>query len=481
MSSEKAAGTVTSPPRTAAVSAAQSLKAPPAGDAAGAQRPQTNAAPVKVPPLPVPPRQQPSKLKGPPVAASAAAAAAAIPPTTSPVSQINPYQLLMLSQAVVNSTLPNASTIKRKRGRPKGSKNSKPVQKRSKPAPPESPADEAVKEALKRREKARGAVAKAQANLEKAQKRLDAAERAIADHDKSIQQCVEKQADDRLKDENWKNDNWMLCYKALVAFKEKVEANAPPTHGMKKKDGFHLPKHRKEQVRLPHGRTLQLSRFLSYQRTDRRNKKLEPWKEALLNRVGIDWDPPQGPDGSKWQRRYEELKVYCREHGNCKVPRHSEQYGKLFNWVKTQQTQYRNIKSGKTPPLSKERVKLLEKLGMEWPEEVVRIDWDDRYEALLDYVSRYGDPHVPWRWKGNLALASWVNSQRNKYRDLHNGKPSSLTQEQIAKLEAIGFQWSTGGTRKYERNHPDHPDVAAYDEDEDDNDDDSSDTRGNNG
>jgi hypothetical protein len=39
-------------------------------------------------------------------------------------------------------------------------------------------------------------------------------------------------------------------------------------------------------------------------------------------------------------------------------------------------------------------------------------------------------------------LGKWVNAQRQYYRTKNEGKPSSLTAERIARLEAIGFEWT---------------------------------------
>ena len=58
--------------------------------------------------------------------------------------------------------------------------------------------------------------------------------------------------------------------------------------------------------------------------------------------------------------------------------------------------------------------------------------------------------NVPWQWHENPALAQWVNTQRKKYKDLTDGKKNNLSEEQIDKLNSIGFKWSTGGKGRYQ-------------------------------
>jgi hypothetical protein len=95
---------------------------------------------------------------------------------------------------------------------------------------------------------------------------------------------------------------------------------------------------------------------------------------------------------------------------------------------------------------------MLEELGVSWGVRKKGIDWEDRYKALCEYRDRFGHANVPWQWSENVALAQWVNSQRKKYKikmDGQDGKQSNLTDEQIKKLNDLGFKWSTYGKGRY--------------------------------
>ena len=126
-------------------------------------------------------------------------------------------------------------------------------------------------------------------------------------------------------------------------------------------------------------------------------------------------------------------------------------------WVKTQLTLYRNGKAGKLPALSDERIRLLEELDITWGVRRKVIPWEDQFQELMDYKRRFGNVNVPWQWKENNVLAQWVNTQRKKYKDLIGGKKSSLTEEQLNKLNSVGFKWSNGRKGRYPDDSQDQP------------------------
>ena len=71
--------------------------------------------------------------------------------------------------------------------------------------------------------------------------------------------------------------------------------------------------------------------------------------------------------------------------------------------------------------------------------------WEDRFKELVEYVKVYGNTLVPHGWNVNRRLASWVKRQRYQYKLKMDGKgnKSSLSDERIARLQSIGFVWST--------------------------------------
>ncbi|KAL7557493.1 hypothetical protein ACA910_019339 [Epithemia clementina (nom. ined.)] len=75
--------------------------------------------------------------------------------------------------------------------------------------------------------------------------------------------------------------------------------------------------------------------------------------------------------------------------------------------------------------------------------------WDEMLNRLMAYKRENGHCLVPNRYPDDPSLGSWVSTQRRQHRILLEGgnEPTSMTEERIARLEAIGFQWSTKDPR----------------------------------
>jgi hypothetical protein len=83
----------------------------------------------------------------------------------------------------------------------------------------------------------------------------------------------------------------------------------------------------------------------------------------------------------------------------------------------------------------------------------VPVPWETRFAELVEYQKGYGHCR-PSRGK-NRELSNWVLSMRKAYKDLQQRKANGitissfflLTDERIAKLEGIGFQWVVRDTQ----------------------------------
>ena len=129
-----------------------------------------------------------------------------------------------------------------------------------------------------------------------------------------------------------------------------------------------------------------------------------------------------------WDERFEQLKGYKKDHGDCNVPRNYMANPQLANWVNTNRTKYKNRK------LSKERIERLQGIGFNWNPE------DDRWNEMFGQLMVYNDEHkhcnVPRGYKDNPQLANWVMKQRTVYK---NGK---LLPDRIKLLKEVGFSWA---------------------------------------
>ena len=133
-----------------------------------------------------------------------------------------------------------------------------------------------------------------------------------------------------------------------------------------------------------------------------------------------------------WEERLKQLGEYKTIHGNCRVPQKYQENPSLGHWVSRQR---HNFKSDK---LSDERIADLTAIGFEWE---VPCSWNDRLQQLEEYKVVHGHCRVPQHYKENPSLGIWVSNQRSSF------KSDQLSDERIAQLNAIGFEWSILKTR----------------------------------
>lgn len=84
--------------------------------------------------------------------------------------------------------------------------------------------------------------------------------------------------------------------------------------------------------------------------------------------------------------------------------------------------------------------------------------WRELYIELKSYVDKHGHTRVPYNYPANPRLGRWVTRQRKLYQNLHEKTPeqlasqlssSVLTEERIAALQEIGFQFQSSRTHSW--------------------------------
>ena len=108
-------------------------------------------------------------------------------------------------------------------------------------------------------------------------------------------------------------------------------------------------------------------------------------------------------------------------------------------WVSNMRTEFKKWENGKQSSMTAERIAKLNNLGFDWV--VVSEAWEIRLEELQEFHQNHGHCRVPYKYPQNPSLGMWVKNMRTEFKKQENGKQSSMTVEQIAKLNNLGFDW----------------------------------------
>ena len=170
-----------------------------------------------------------------------------------------------------------------------------------------------------------------------------------------------------------------------------------------------------------------LASWVAYQRQEYREETLAKGRITRLEELGFVWNPVD----TLWQEMFNELVIYKATHGDCKVPAKYSENPRFGGWVARQRELHRK------ELIPQEQFKMLDSLGFAWGNLKV-IHWEKMFSELCEYKEKYDHCNVPGysRYPEHPKLASWVANQRLAYKN------KSLFQDQIDRLEALGFIWN---------------------------------------
>jgi hypothetical protein len=169
----------------------------------------------------------------------------------------------------------------------------------------------------------------------------------------------------------------------------------------------------------------ELAHWVAQQRKAKRENRLTPEQAGRMEEIGFAWDTHDGD----WDAMFARLVEHLRPMHNGK-PRDSVLSDELRRWIMTQ----RRLK--KLRELNPERERRLNAIDFEW--EPFSAQWAVMLSRLRTYNAEHGNSRVPSKWPNDPQLASWVGTQRMRKTQ------GRLSIERIAKLEAVGFEWSPG-------------------------------------
>jgi hypothetical protein len=101
------------------------------------------------------------------------------------------------------------------------------------------------------------------------------------------------------------------------------------------------------------GKNPKLSNWVGVQRRNYSKGKMNPERITRLNEIGFVWEPID----TSWSEMFSELIQFRELNGHCRVSQRFAENPKLGRWVARQR------KSMRRKQVSKERARLLEKIG----------------------------------------------------------------------------------------------------------------------
>lgn len=148
----------------------------------------------------------------------------------------------------------------------------------------------------------------------------------------------------------------------------------------------------------------------------------------------------------------EALKTFKVQHGHCGVRFHLDK--NLHLWSEKIRQTYKNQQSGvasSSASLSPDQIQRLNEVGFIWSMGRSK-SFEERVAELKAYKEKHG--HCNIVKQDMQKLYAWTQSIRKAYGERLAGKTPSmeLTDDMIAELESIGFEWNLGRANLFAKN-----------------------------
>ena len=184
---------------------------------------------------------------------------------------------------------------------------------------------------------------------------------------------------------------------------------------------------------VPVGKWLELQRQVQ---AGQRPGRLTAEQAAKLEKLGIRWNHRLE---AAWEKGFSSAQKYRTEHGDLLVPvryRDKNDFA-LGEWIVYNRQRYLGGN------LTQNRIERLEAIGMVWS--TSNDLWEQNYAAATQYYLEHGDLEVPIKYEtpSGFGLGVWLGAQRAAH------KAGELPQEQVARLDALGMDWTNRNDRKW--------------------------------
>jgi hypothetical protein len=142
--------------------------------------------------------------------------------------------------------------------------------------------------------------------------------------------------------------------------------------------------------------------------------------------------------------RFTKLMAFKSKCGHCDVSTLGED-ASLGKWCSQLRLSYKKIQNHQKPKikLSDEQIQRLNGAGFKWSLRKVGLGFDDHFNDLMAFKSKYGHCNVSTLGE-DASLGKWCSNLRASYKKIQNNqKPNiKLSDGQIQRLNGAGFKWS---------------------------------------
>jgi len=172
---------------------------------------------------------------------------------------------------------------------------------------------------------------------------------------------------------------------------------------------------------------------------EKRGTKLTDDRIASLDALGFDW--------KTFEERIEQLRVHKEKHGQLNVTRNEDK--SLAQFCSIIRRERKNAGRNSFLKMTNGRVASLNALGFDWSlKESDKTPFEDRIDQLKAYKEKHG--HLNVTQNEDKKLAAFCHHIRFSRRNPEK-RGTKLTDDRIASLDALGFQWDLSDVQSHHR------------------------------
>ena len=189
-----------------------------------------------------------------------------------------------------------------------------------------------------------------------------------------------------------------------------------------------------------------LYKFCGHMKHDRNNPEKSTYainndRIASLDALGFDWavnDQRVGEKRKSFKQRVEDLQGYKEKHGHVSVKMIEDK--SLYDFCKKMRYARKNPEKS-TTVINDDRIASLDALGCDWfvKEQAGKKSFAQRIDDLQAYKEKHG--HIRVKQSDDKSLYIFCSKMRYTRKKPEKSK-MALTDDRIASLDALGFDWA---------------------------------------